>query len=307
MTGETGPTGAQGLPGPLVTVFPIINNMNQYISITPGESADIPLTDNFNNNFIDINSTLFSSTNQYSSPFTGGYLTVTNYTSLYVLTVVNNTLDTVYVVDAGAGGGYLSLVGQPGPTGSVAASSTNTTVQYNSGGSLAGSTGLVFDYTNTRLGVNIPTPAYTLDINGAANFSGTGTFQSSLSVLGNLNLGSSLFTSYTPATTSATNVTVNSASGNYLNLGGLLSTWGTITVTWSTTTATATITGITYPSSFFKNSIQSNNISVQSTTDVVVSNITAITGTTSFNVTLYRPSTTTSSTTTTLAFFALGT
>lgn len=60
--------------------------------------------------------------------------------------------------------------GPTGPTGATGATpaigGTNTQVQYNAVGALAGSSNLVFDYTNARLGVGTSTPAQRLDVYG---------------------------------------------------------------------------------------------------------------------------------------------
>jgi len=60
--------------------------------------------------------------------------------------------------------------GPTGPTGATGATpaigGTNTQVQYNAVGALAGSSSLVFDYTNARLGVGVSTPAHRLDVYG---------------------------------------------------------------------------------------------------------------------------------------------
>lgn len=60
--------------------------------------------------------------------------------------------------------------GPTGPTGATGATpaigGANTQVQYNAVGALAGSSNLVFDYTNARLGVGTSTPAQRLDVYG---------------------------------------------------------------------------------------------------------------------------------------------
>jgi len=57
--------------------------------------------------------------------------------------------------------------GPTGPTGATPAiGGTNTQVQYNASGALAGSSSLVFDYTNSRLGIGVSTPAQRLDVYG---------------------------------------------------------------------------------------------------------------------------------------------
>ena len=45
---------------------------------------------------------------------------------------------------------------------------SNGQVQYNASGAFAGDTALIWDPTNNRLGINVPTPVYTLDMTGGA-------------------------------------------------------------------------------------------------------------------------------------------
>jgi hypothetical protein len=62
------------------------------------------------------------------------------------------------------------VTGPTGPGGSGGGATpggTGTTIQYNTGGSLAGSTSFVFDAANTRVGVGTPAPAGSLDVSGA--------------------------------------------------------------------------------------------------------------------------------------------
>ena len=62
--------------------------------------------------------------------------------------------------------------GPTGPTGATPAiGGSNTQVQYNSSGSLAGSANFVFDGTNVGIGTS--SPVYKLDVNGDANFGST--------------------------------------------------------------------------------------------------------------------------------------
>lgn len=63
-----------------------------------------------------------------------------------------------------------TVTGPTGPGGSGGGATpggTGTTIQYNTGGSLAGSTSFVFDAANTRVGVGTPAPAGSLDVSGA--------------------------------------------------------------------------------------------------------------------------------------------
>ena len=62
----------------------------------------------------------------------------------------------------------IAIGGQAGnPAGS------NGQVQYNAAGAFAGATGLFYDSVNSRLGIGTTSPAYTLDVNGAINLTGT--------------------------------------------------------------------------------------------------------------------------------------
>jgi hypothetical protein len=53
-----------------------------------------------------------------------------------------------------------------GLSGSIVAGGTNTTIQFNSGSVFTGSTKLVWDYTNNRLGVGISSPSQSLHVSG---------------------------------------------------------------------------------------------------------------------------------------------
>ncbi len=61
---------------------------------------------------------------------------------------------------------YGGLQGPTGP-GSGSAGGSNTTVQFNSGGSLTGSTGFVYDSTNVRVGIGTTSPTGVFDVCGS--------------------------------------------------------------------------------------------------------------------------------------------
>lgn len=68
--------------------------------------------------------------------------------------------------------GYGGIAGPTGPAGSgggggATPGGTGTTIQYNTGGSLGGSTNFVFDATTTRVGLGTSVPAGILDVSGA--------------------------------------------------------------------------------------------------------------------------------------------
>ncbi len=66
--------------------------------------------------------------------------------------------------------GATGPVGPQGPMPPIGGA--NTQVQYNSNGSFSGSSNLVFDYTNNRLGVGTATPSHTLHVNGNTRLGG---------------------------------------------------------------------------------------------------------------------------------------
>jgi hypothetical protein len=80
-------------------------------------------------------------------------------------------------------------VGPTGPTGPAGASSTpagsDTYIQYNDTGAFAGSSNLVFDYTNNRVGVGTTAPTEMLDVNGDAIRIRTAKTPSSATAAGN--------------------------------------------------------------------------------------------------------------------------
>ncbi len=73
--------------------------------------------------------------------------------------------------NTGATGPASTVTGPTGPAGSgggggATPGGTGTTIQYNTGGSLAGSTAFVFDAANTRVGIGTSAPAGSLDVSG---------------------------------------------------------------------------------------------------------------------------------------------
>jgi hypothetical protein len=98
--------------------------------------------------------------------------------------IVANATTGAFTVTISSGGGGTSTVATQGYNSVIYCDSTNTAlansrpasapgsdtyVVYNSGGSLAAESALVWDYTNNRLGINQAAPAYALDVTGSIN------------------------------------------------------------------------------------------------------------------------------------------
>lgn len=98
--------------------------------------------------------------------------------------IISNATTGAFTVTLSSGGGGTSTVATQGYNSVIYCDGTNTAlansrpasapgsdtqVIFNSSGSLAGESNLVWDYTNNRLGIAQASPAYALDVTGSIN------------------------------------------------------------------------------------------------------------------------------------------
>src|SRR6266436_3874150 len=120
----------------------------------------------------------------------------------------------------GSSGFYVVALYGPeikGPSSSASAAGSDTQVQYNKSNSFAGDSGLVYDYTHTRLGIGSATPAATLDIVGNLSATVTNTATSGSIDENYIN------TLFVPASTSTAGINglhVNFIAGGSADLSG---------------------------------------------------------------------------------------